>query len=309
MNLKTSLLALVFVALAFSAAAAEKPQPILTVAVCDFTDADKNSGYGRKVTALITASLSAETNFTMVERAALKKALGEQAIGISGMVNSDTAVKIGQITGANVLVGGQAIKTDKSHLVLVANIIGTGTGRLFAVKVEGPTENFMDLSAELSRKIAQKIRDEVANFVTENKSHDEYLDRIVNGVKGTNRPTVSVGFHLPRGANWQSATANGEMGILLQKAGFTVVDSNSDRKPDIEITGVIDTSQGLRRGELFSFRAVVEAKVQERRTGNIIAFDRQASEAVDVAKASANRSAQAKAVDGVAERILPLLAR
>jgi hypothetical protein len=99
------------------------------------------------------------------------------------------------------------------------------------------------------------------------------------------------------------------MGIILQKAGFTVVDSNSDRKPDIEITGVIDISPGPRRGELFSFRAVVEAKVQERRTGNIIAFDRQSGDAVDVAKSGANRSAQVRAVDGVAERILPLLAK
>jgi hypothetical protein len=167
----------------------------------------------------------------------------------------------------------------------------------------------MDLSAELSRKISQKIHEEAASFVAESRSHDEYIERIVKSVQGTNRPTVSVGFHLPRGPNWQSVTANGEMGIILQKAGFTVVDSNSDRKPDIEITGVIDISPGPRRGELFSFRAVVEAKVQERRTGNIIAFDRQSGDAVDVAKSGANRSAQVRAVDGVAERILPLLAK
>jgi hypothetical protein len=58
-----------------------------------------------------------------------------------------------------------------------------------------------------------------------------------------------------------------------------------------------------------SFRAVIELKVQERRTGNIIAFDRQEGTATDADKVSANRSAQVNAVDALAGRILPLLAK
>jgi hypothetical protein len=135
------------------------------------------------------------------------------------------------------------------------------------------------------------------------------LERIVKSVKGTNRPTVSVSFHFPRGPKFPSAPANTEMGLILQKAGFVVVDSNSDRKPDVEITGVMDPGMGPRRGDLFSFRAVLEAKVQERRTGTILAFDRQSGDGVDVSKAAANRAAQARAVDGLAERVLPLLAK
>src|SRR5262249_23167758 len=95
----------------------------LTVAVYDFTDTDKKAGaMGAKVTALVTADLAADTNFVMLERAELNKALSEQAFGVSGMVSSDAAAKIGQITGAKVLVAGQVIKTDGNHLVVVANI-------------------------------------------------------------------------------------------------------------------------------------------------------------------------------------------
>jgi hypothetical protein len=60
---------------------------------------------------------------------------------------------------------------------------------------------------------------------------------------------------------------------------------------------------------LFSFRAIVEAKVRERRTGTILAFDRQTGDAVDIGKATADRAAQVRAIDGLAERVLPLLAK
>jgi TolB-like protein len=310
MNTKLDLSILLFAALAASGVAAGKPQSALTVAVYDFTEPDRDpAGYGNKVTALVTADLTVETNLVMVERADLRKALGEQAIGASGMVSSDTAAKIGQITGAKVLVVGQVIKAAGTHLVVVANIIGTETGRLFAVKAEGTSENLLELTSEVSRKIAQKIRDQASDLLVETKSHEECLDRIVKSVQGTNRPTVSVGFHLPRGPNFASAPANTEMGLILQKAGFTVVDGNSDRKPDVEITGVMDSGMGPRRGNLFTFRAILEAKVQERRSGTIIAFDRQTGDGVDVAKAAANRAAQARAVDGFAEKVLPLLAK
>ena len=297
-------------ALALSAVAVDKPRSTLTVAVYDFTDPDKSpAGYAGKVTALVTADLTAETNLVMVERADLKKTLGEQAIGASGMVSSDTAAKIGQITGAKVLVTGLVIRGAGTHLIVIANIIGTETGRLFAVKAEGAAENLMELSASLSRQIARKICDRAPDLVIETQSHEEYLDHLAKSVQGTNRPTVSVSFHWPRDPSWPSTPANTEMGLILQKAGFVVVDANSDRKPDVEITGVVESGMGPRRGDLFSFRAVVEAKVQERRTGTILAFDRETGDAVDIGEATANRAAHVRAIDALAEKILPLLAK
>jgi hypothetical protein len=99
------------------------------------------------------------------------------------------------------------------------------------------------------------------------------------------------------------------MGLILQKAGFAVVDGNSDRKPDVVITGVVDVDGGPSRGGLHTEHAVIEMKVQEQRTGLIIAMDRQESVATDVAQMAAQRAAQALAVDELAERVLPLLAK
>ncbi|HUA38305.1 MAG TPA: CsgG/HfaB family protein [Candidatus Sulfopaludibacter sp.] len=282
--------------------------PPLTVAVYDFTGSAEANSYGQNVTALVTADLTAETNLVMLERAELDKALSEQAFGVSGMVSSDAAAKIGQITGARVLVAGQVIKTGGDHLVIVADIIGTETGRLFAAKVEGAPDDLAELTSDLSRKIAQTIMAQTTNLVaTAEESHAERLARIVKSIKGKNRPAVSVDVVWPN-RRGHSSTAEAEFGAILLKAGFEVVDSNSDRRPDVEITGVDDASSGPRRGNLFSFRAVIDLKVQERRTGNIITFDHQESTATDIARAGADRAAQVNAVDALAARVLPLLA-
>ncbi len=292
------------------ATAAETPPPALTIAVYDFKSGGNSADLGSKVTALVTADLATETNLVMVERAQLTKALSEQAFGISGMVNSDAAAKVGRITGAKVLVAGRVLKGDEgNHLTIVANIIGTETGRLYAAKVEGAPDNLGDLTANLSRKIAETISEEATNLIAPPlESNEQRIERIVKTVTGTNRPTVSVLIHTPRNKS-ALATPESEFGIILMKAGFTVVDADSDRKPDVEISGVADISPGPRHAGLVSFRAVIELKVQERRTGTILAFDRQESWATDASKAGANRSAQVNAVDALAERIVPLLAK
>jgi TolB-like protein len=292
--------------------AAQSP---LTVAVYDFTGGSDAAEYGGKVTTLVTANLTAETNLVMVERAELDKALSEQAFGVSGMVSSDAAAKIGQITGARVLVVGQVIKTGENHLVIVAEIIGTETARLFAPKVDGPADNLLELTSELSRKIARTINDQATNLVMPaEESHEVRLERIVKGISGTNRPTVSVRItqYNRYGQRWPDGLVENEFGVILQKAGFKVVDENSDQKPDIEITGEAVTNWGEatpRRGGLLSINSSIDLKIHERKTGKIIAFDRQESTATGVGEVVVDKMAQVNAVDALAERILPLLAQ
>jgi hypothetical protein len=312
MNVKPQLALALILLLAADAIAAAATPDALTVAVYDFAATDKTTAsYARKVTAFVTAELTLETNLVMLARADLSQTLSEQAFGISGLVSSEAAAKIGQLTGAKVLVAGQIIRMEQGHVVLVATIIGTETGRLFAAQVEGPAIRPMGLSAELSRKIAQTISAQATNLVAMvGESRNQRLARILKGIKGKNRPAVSVSIHhYTADGPEHSSTGEGEFGALLLKAGFPVVDANSERKPDVEITGIDDFSMGPRRGDLFCCRAVFDVKVQERRTGNITALDHQDSTAADIALPGAIRAAQADAVDQLAERILPLLAQ
>ncbi|MGA3179667.1 MAG: CsgG/HfaB family protein [Verrucomicrobiota bacterium] len=310
MNPKKIPTLLLFSALAMMARGADSPKSPLTVAVYDFTGEAVAASYGKPTTSLVTADLAAETNLALVERVELAKSLQEQAFGVSGLVSSEAAAQIGQITGARVLVAGQVLKTGDSHLVIVANIIGTETGRLFAEKVEGGGDNLVDLTAQLSRKIARTISDQTTNLIAgAQESREESLERIVKGVTGTNRPSVSVSIVWATDHARHTPSAETEFGLLLLKAGFKVVDDKSDRKPDVEIAGVEDTSPGPRQGGLYSFRAVIDLKVQERRSGAIIAFAHEEGSATGAASASADKSAKVNAVDALAEKVLPLLAK
>jgi hypothetical protein len=189
-------------------------------------------------------------------------------------------------------------------------MIGTETGQLFAAKVEGPRDELTDLTASLSHRIADTITAQATSLVAAvRESKAERLDHIVKSVKDTNRPAVSVSILLASDHSYHCETAETELGAILLKAGFPVLDSNSDRKPELEITGVEVVSPSPRRRASFSCRATLDLKVQERRSGNIIALDHQESDATDVTRVGANHLAQVEAVDRLAERILPLLAQ
>lgn len=283
----------------------------LTVAVYDFHGVADAKTYGEKVTALVTADLSTDTNFVMLERADLKKVLNEQAFDISGMVNSDAAAQIGQITGVKVLVAGQVIKTDGNRVIIVANIIGTETSRLFSTEVAGGTDRLPQLIADLSRKITRTISEQAAHLVAPKvESHTERIERIIESIKGTNRPSVSVNLttYNYQGGNWPDTTATGEFGVLLLKAGFTVVDDASDTRPEVTIVGSVGVG-GSARGELFTSRTVVEVKVQNRRTGKILYFGQKEATATDLSRPAAYAAATIKASDELAARVLPLLAQ
>jgi TolB-like protein len=312
-------------------ARADAPQSALSVAVYDFEATGETAralgskpagwnasmwnawretvhDFGPKVTALVTANLAAETNLVMVERAELTKALNEQAFGLSGMVSSDAAAKIGQITGAKVLVAGQVFLTDDGHLTIVASIIGTETGRLFADKVEGTTDNVSEMTSDLSRKIVQTITAQTTNLVAvAQESNAEHLERIIKSINGTNRPSVSV--QIQHAKSGRDIPAETELETILLKAGFNVVDENSEGKPDVEITGHGVFGGETRRSGLVSCSYDVEVKIQERKTGRIITFEHQEGGAIESGANSARTKAEINAVDELSERIMPLLAK
>src|SRR5437762_2008925 len=86
----------------------------ITLAVFDFDAHDAGvSDLGPKVATLLNALLSAEPNLITVERAELAKILGEQELSLSGTVSTESAVKVGNITGAKVLVTGRIFMVEK----------------------------------------------------------------------------------------------------------------------------------------------------------------------------------------------------
>jgi Curli production assembly/transport component CsgG len=307
MKIPTPLILAALLALGAAARAAE-PE-ILTVAVFDFESKDEGMrDLGPKIAALITANLSAQPNIITVERAELEKALGEQELGLSGTVSTDSAAKVGHLTGAKVLVTGRVFKVDK-ETTIVAKIIGTETSRVYGDSVSGAGEaSISDLSAQLAKKIAAIVTEKGGTLVAKVESRDDRIARILKSLKDGQRPSVSI--KIPERHFGQAVidpAAETELAFVLQKAGFTIVDDKSSAKPDLEITGDAFSAFGLRKGNLISCRSRIEIKVQQRETGKILTQDSQTSVAVDIAEQTAAKTALQNAADELAERLLPKL--
>ena len=288
-----------------SAPASEQP---LTVAVFDFESKDEAvRDLGPKVATLLNANLSAEPQIITVERAELEKVLGEQELGLSGTVSPDTAAKVGHLTGAKVLVTGRVFKADK-ELILVAKIIGTETSRVYGELVKGTAAaSITDLSGDLAKKIAATVSEKGDTLVAKVESREDRIARIKKSLKQGKLPAVSVKIgerHF--GQPVIDPAAETELGLILKECGFTLVDDKSPQKADVEITGDAFSAFGLRKGNLISCKARIELKAQKR-TGEILAVDRQTSVAVDITEQTAAKTALQNAAMELAERVLPKL--
>jgi hypothetical protein len=307
--MKTDLKLILLAALILTAGKIMAADEILTVAVFDFESKDEAvRGLGPKVAMLVNASLSAQPQIITVEREELEKALGEQELGLSGTVNTESAAKVGHLTGAKVLVTGRVFQVE-NNLVIVAKIIGTETSRVYGEVVNGkPGADITDLSAELAKKIAKIIGDKGGTLAAKVESREQRIDRIIKALKEGKRPSVSVRIEERHfGQPVIDPAAETELSVILKKAGFIVVDDKSTDKPDIEITGQAFSAYGMRKGNLISCRSRIELKARERASGKILALDSQTSVAVDIAEQTAAKTALENAAVEIAERLAPKL--
>lgn len=278
----------------------------VTVAVLDF-----DSGYKVKrhiVTDLVTATLSADPQLAVVDRATLKKALDEQALGMSGTISPEQAAQVGHITGAQVLISGRLFKKGNGWAI-ISQIISSESGRVFTENTDQPGD-VTKVSEEIAKKLAQTINANRTNLLARRESREDRLAQILQGIKSDKRPVLSIKINEKNSeTNQFNSTVETELGFLLQKAGFTIVDEKSGTKPGLEILGEATVEVGQQKGDFFSGRAIVELKVRELSTGKIICFDRQKSTGVDIGKQSATKAALESAADELAFRLIPLLAQ
>ncbi len=280
-----------------------------SVAIFDFESKEEAvKDLGSKVATLLSVNLSTDPNLILVERAELDKALGEQELGLSGNVSSETAASVGHLTGAKVLVTGKIFKTD-GDLMLVAKVIGTETSRVYGEVSKGAAGGSLDeLVSQLARKISATVTAKADTLIARVPTREDRVEALQMALKQARRPTVSV--RIPEqhfGGPVVDPAAQTELSLILQQAGFTLVDDKSAQKPDIEITGEAFSTLGVRRGNLISCKARVELKAQKRTDGKILAVDRETSVVVDIAEQSAAKTALANAAAELASRLAPKL--
>ncbi|HVC96455.1 MAG TPA: CsgG/HfaB family protein [Pirellulales bacterium] len=267
-------------------------------------------GYAAKVGDVLFATLSAEANLVLVEREELDKTINEQQLNVSGLVKADEAAQIGQLTGAKILITGSVTEVDMT-VYLVSKLIGTETGRVLGVTVKGKIdEDLGPLVEKLGAQISEAIVKQSGKLVAKRVKVEDRIANLLKKLKDGEKPTVSVNVserHI--GQPTIDPAAQTEISRFCQETGFTVIDSDekTKRKADVLITGEGFSEMQGRVGNLASVKARVEIKAVDRKTGKVLATDRQTAIAVDLGEQVAGKTALQDAAAQIAERLLPKL--
>ena len=281
------------------------PVEYIPVAVLDLEATDpKLKERGQQLAMLVSTQLSTMDGIVTVERQELAKLLGEQELGNSGMVDPASAARIGHLTGARVLVIGRVFAVA-GETTAALKVMSTETGRVY-----GAAESFSveaspsGPAAKLAAKVGEILKTKKNDLVARPVTADDRIARLKQKLAGRALPSVAITIaeqHI--GAPVIDPAAETEIGLILGKAGFTVLTADAAGKADFQVKGEAFSEAGIRRGNLVSCRARVEVKVVAREGGKVALTDRQMSRAVDTAEHIAAKTALQNAGAELAERI------
>jgi len=299
---------------------ASQPSQAVTVAVLDYeASAPGNKDMGTQMAEVLTARLSVEDSFQLVERSGIAKILDEQKLKLVGLVDQEQAAKVGKLLGARLMVMGKVFVMDKK-LMIVTKVVGVETGlvkgAIRTVELSKPLSDTLSLLAE---DVAALINKNAAGLLPKGMELADQIAPILKALGQTPRPAVAVivpEHHIERAVPRAvvDPAAETEIKRTLIQCKFKVVDSGlndladwardmmkgkDDKRPwpaalgdaDYVVVGEAFSEFAIRTGDLVTCTARAEINVISRKTGAIVLADRHTTRAVDLAENTAGKTA------------------
>jgi len=120
-------------------------QAQMTVAIADFknnTDTFYLDDWVKSIPEFLKSELSKSENLVIVERRQLEAVLKEQALSMTGLVDSSTAQQVGNLLGAEYVISGTISQSGKWTRI-DAKIIRVSSGHVKGEKVQAPDDKHL----------------------------------------------------------------------------------------------------------------------------------------------------------------------
>lgn len=159
--------------------------------------------------------------FKVIERIALDKVLQEQELQLSGIVDEETAVKVGRVAGADAIVMASAVQRGSNNKVNV-RVIDTETSETIVARGEDVSGDEVEDFEKAVEDLAIMIYNElpiVEGFIVKGNNDVYYID--AGSQKGIRKGSKCVAFRA--GENIIHPTTGEVLGKHVTKLGELVV--------------------------------------------------------------------------------------
>ena len=281
-----------------------------TVAILPFQQKGENlAATGKQVADLLFANLAASPQLILVDRGDLDKVFQEQKLSLTGLVNPQEQVILGQFTGAKLLVTGSVLEINES-IHLVAKVIGTETTRVTVVSVSGKmSDDLSKLTKSLAHKVIEQIDTRGDDLLAKPVNKIDALAALKQKLGDGPKPTIEVTVQEQHiSALVIDPAVETELISTLLALGFEVVGSGeTENEPEFLIEGEAFSEFATRTQDLVSVRARVELKVTDLKASKVVAAGQQTETVVDLSENIAGKTALQNAAFDLGIRLIPEL--
>ncbi len=216
----------------------------LGIAVMPIEVKGELSSFGGALTDKMVSQLVNLRRFKVIERTALDKVLQEQQLQVSGVVDDETAVKVGRVAGADAMVIAGVVQYGSGSKVNV-RVIDTETSETIVARGEQVAGNDVEDFEKAIDDLAIMIYNElpiVEGFIVSADKDVYYID--AGSLKGIRKGCKCVAFRA--GENIIHPTTGEVLGKHVTKLGELVVVQVQQKLAQVRI---VEKEQDIKVGD------------------------------------------------------------